>query len=335
MDDKAEIIQFAKDYSIKHDLYALLNVSPDTPSNDIHRAWRKASLKHHPDKAKNFDPELWQLYERARDVLVTAEARAVYDGARAASLKREQERAAMDAKRRRAIEDLERREFEASEARAGRFVAPRTSNGTAGRNEMSEAERRNLMERGNKRRADRQRMMAEAEARDQERERERVRLEKEQQKGKEMEDAREKPTKQPPFSFGSPKHPPPATEINVDQHPPAPDGDGYDEREAELERRLQEVRKRKADKEARRAAKKGKKNDGTEEPRPVPTPEPAPSRSTTTSSKPINVAPVPPGKTSFAPIMARLRAAQAEKDRKKAEAEAAATTGTAATAAHQ
>ena len=70
-DKKSELLQYAREYATANkDLYELLSVSADAAQPEVHRAWRKASLKHHPDKAKNFDPEIWQLLERARDVLL-------------------------------------------------------------------------------------------------------------------------------------------------------------------------------------------------------------------------------------------------------------------------
>ncbi|RYC54887.1 hypothetical protein CHU98_g11319 [Xylaria longipes] len=75
-DKKSELLQYAREYAAAgKDLYELLSVSADAAQPEVHRAWRKASLKHHPDKAKHFDPEIWQLFERARDVLSPIGAR--------------------------------------------------------------------------------------------------------------------------------------------------------------------------------------------------------------------------------------------------------------------
>lgn len=108
----AELLQFAQDYSSKNvDLYDLLGVDALTPKEDIHRAWRKRSLKYHPDKAgDNFDAEKWQLFERARDILSDPAARAAYDNAIKAALLRKQERQVMDKKRKDLVDDLEARE---------------------------------------------------------------------------------------------------------------------------------------------------------------------------------------------------------------------------------
>ncbi|RSL97925.1 hypothetical protein CDV31_012824 [Fusarium ambrosium] len=108
----ADLLQYAQEYASKDvDIYDLLGVDALTPKEDIHRAWRKRSLKYHPDKAgDNFDAEKWQLFERARDVLSDPAARAAYDGAIKAALLRKQEREAMDKQRKHFVDDLEARE---------------------------------------------------------------------------------------------------------------------------------------------------------------------------------------------------------------------------------
>ncbi|KAF7542679.1 hypothetical protein G7Z17_g11370 [Cylindrodendrum hubeiense] len=113
MDSKAaDLLQYAQEYSSKDiDLYDLLGIDALTPKADIHRAWRKRSLKYHPDQARdNFDSEKWQLFERARDVLSDPDARAAYDNAIKAGLLRKQEREAMDNQRKHFVDDLEARE---------------------------------------------------------------------------------------------------------------------------------------------------------------------------------------------------------------------------------
>lgn len=113
MDSKAaDFLQFAQEYASKNvDLYELLGVDALTPKEDIHRAWRKRSLKYHPDKAgDNFDANKWELFERARDILSEPTARAAYDNAIKATLLRKQEREAMDNKRKALVDDLEARE---------------------------------------------------------------------------------------------------------------------------------------------------------------------------------------------------------------------------------
>lgn len=163
----AELLAHAREFaSSGTDLYALLGVDATTSKADVHRAWRKASLKYHPDKAGDrFDPEKWQQFERARDVLADPPAREEYDAQRSADLIREQARMAMDDKKRRMVEDLEARE------KAGRD-AQRQGGETAadgGENAMSEAERRKTAEAGRRRVEERQRLMREAEEREKQR----------------------------------------------------------------------------------------------------------------------------------------------------------------------
>lgn len=108
-DDNKDLLRFAAEYAEKQvDLYDLLGVDALTSKDDIRRAWRKRSLKYHPDKAgDNFDPEKWELFERARDILGDDNARATYDAAMKAKLLRKQEREAMDKERKRFADDLE------------------------------------------------------------------------------------------------------------------------------------------------------------------------------------------------------------------------------------
>lgn len=118
-EDKKDVVRFASEYAEQDvGLYQLLGVDAITPKEDIHRAWRKRSLKYHPDKAGNqFDAAKWELFERARDVLSDPDARAVYDRAIKAKLLRKHEREAMDREHRRFADDLEAREQAAARLR--------------------------------------------------------------------------------------------------------------------------------------------------------------------------------------------------------------------------
>ncbi|KAL6908742.1 hypothetical protein GGI43DRAFT_154418 [Trichoderma evansii] len=111
-DDKADLLRFANEYADKNiDLYELLGVDALTSKEDIRRAWRKASLKYHPDKrGEDFDASKWELFERARDILSDADARAAYDQSLKAKLLRKQEREAMDKEHKKFADDLEARE---------------------------------------------------------------------------------------------------------------------------------------------------------------------------------------------------------------------------------
>ena len=97
------------------DIYGLLSLPPTAQPSDFDRAWRKAALKYHPDKA---GPEFRETFERAEkgyQVLKDPELRALYDSTRAAREQARQREAAFDAQRRTFKEKLNR-----SEKAAGR-----------------------------------------------------------------------------------------------------------------------------------------------------------------------------------------------------------------------
>ncbi|KAI1367216.1 hypothetical protein F5Y08DRAFT_299170 [Xylaria arbuscula] len=161
--NKSERLQYAREYAKENkDLYALLALSSpdDAKSSDVvQRAWRKASLKHHPDKAKVFDPEIWQLLERARDVLKDAEARAVYDAGRAAALREQKRREAQSKEKRAMYEDLLARE------QAGADMMNKKRK-VGGEGTWTEAKKRAHRETGAGWLEERRRMREEAEARE-------------------------------------------------------------------------------------------------------------------------------------------------------------------------
>ncbi|KAL3964572.1 hypothetical protein ACCO45_001576 [Purpureocillium lilacinum] len=128
-DDNRDLLRFAAEYADQDvDLYELLGVDALTTKEDIHRAWRKRSLKYHPDKAgADFDAAKWELFERARDVLADPPARAAYDSASAAKLLRRQERQAMDQERKRFADDLEAAEKAAARARSDKAQKERAA----------------------------------------------------------------------------------------------------------------------------------------------------------------------------------------------------------------
>ncbi|KAI0013898.1 DnaJ-domain-containing protein [Xylariaceae sp. FL0662B] len=339
--ENSDLLTYAREFAKTQDLYALLGVEADTSSKDIHRAWRKSSLKYHPDKAGT-NPEAeekWHLFEHARDVLMDAAARELYDKERSAALLRDQQRRAMDAKRRQMVEDLEARERGVKRPRAGADQA---------KNAMSDTERRRLAEAGRRRMEERQRLMREAE----ERERERQRTNREQQQ-EEQEAGRQKKKKTEPRrtpDVGSAE-----SKIDIEPDAAADQGDAYDDRIADIERRLQEARQRKAAKKARKSGVVPEASNGVETPEEVqattPTKHPgaselnadekkgtnksfsfsAPSNPATSATAAPPAAGAPRAKGDFSSTMARLRAAQAAKEaRKKAEEAAAAAAATAA-----
>jgi DnaJ family protein C protein 17 len=118
-DDNKDLLRLAAEYADQNvDLYDMLGVDALTSKEDIHRAWRKRSLKYHPDKAgDNFDAAKWELFERARDILADPNARGAYDQSMKAKLLRKQEREAMDKERQKFADDLEARENAARKLR--------------------------------------------------------------------------------------------------------------------------------------------------------------------------------------------------------------------------
>jgi DnaJ family protein C protein 17 len=133
------------------DFYALLGLehSNFSPSN-LRRAYRKTSLKYHPDKlGADFDPEKYELFQAAYGVLESEELKAKYDGHRQAKLQKQRANELFEGKRRAMKEDLEARE-------KGGLGVKRSRE-----EEEGEMEMRRLAEEGRKRRAERERVMKE------------------------------------------------------------------------------------------------------------------------------------------------------------------------------
>ncbi|KAK7936662.1 uncharacterized protein PG986_015100 [Apiospora aurea] len=228
--EKSELLALAREYAKTEDLFDLLGIDALKAEDqaEVRRAWRKASLKYHPDKVggpsgDGFNDTMkakWELLERAREILSDPATREAYNSARSAILIREQQRAAMDAKKRAMIEDLEAREN-------GTAVKRKRDDGKVAE---TEAEKQAAMERGRKRREERQRLMREAE------ERERLRNPTIVQEQK------------------APAHPqqPPQGESGESKPTASEPDDQYDSRIADIEKRLEEVRQRKAAKKARK-----------------------------------------------------------------------------------
>lgn len=157
----AELLAAAKDAAARGlDYYALLGIDPssDTITREtVQRAWRKRSLKYHPDQAKaNFDRDKWEEFGLARDILASEEARAAYDGARSAALQKAKEKEAMNARQRRFVEELEEAE--------GR--SKRQSEEAGARREEEERERAVKTAEGRRIVEERQRLVREAEERE-------------------------------------------------------------------------------------------------------------------------------------------------------------------------
>jgi DnaJ family protein C protein 17 len=108
--DLEEIAKTATD-----DFYALLGVTTfDVEDSEIKRAYRKASVKVHPDKNPD-DADAADKFIRlgiARDILLDAKLKTEYDRQRQRKREKALQDELLDGKRRRMKEDLERRERE-------------------------------------------------------------------------------------------------------------------------------------------------------------------------------------------------------------------------------
>lgn len=125
--EKTELLALARAYATTEDLFDLLGIDALDAEDEaqVRRAWRKASLKYHPDKVggptgAGFDDKMkakWELLERAREILSDPKAREVYVSARGAAKLQEEKKAAMNAKQREMLERLETAEKAGREAK--------------------------------------------------------------------------------------------------------------------------------------------------------------------------------------------------------------------------
>ncbi|CAG8976211.1 hypothetical protein HYALB_00011142 [Hymenoscyphus albidus] len=136
------------------DFYDLLGLTfEDCSPSTLRRAYRKTALKYHPDKVgTSFDPEKYELFQAANDILSDPELKSKYDNHRNARVQRQRANELFEGKRRQMKEDLEARE------RGGVSAGMKRQREEEG--EMGQ-ELRRLAEEGRKRRAARQSMMAE------------------------------------------------------------------------------------------------------------------------------------------------------------------------------
>ncbi|KAK4138275.1 hypothetical protein BT67DRAFT_437599 [Trichocladium antarcticum] len=309
---ESDMIAYGRDAASRGvDLFALLATDATASEADIRKAFRRKALTAHPDKTGDaYDPALYEGLERARDVLLTPAAREAYDTGMRAVLQKKMQLEQMSSKRRQLVEDLERREEEAKRAKTG-TDSPRQLDPVFAA----------MAARGKAKMAEMKRQREAAEVRE--------RIAKEKEAGP----AATNTTSQDPKSHrGTPQ--------NAQPTPPAT-GDDYDERIADLERRIQEKQLRKAEKKAKKAAAPlVPPSLGRETPHNPPPPPGASGTqadetksSAAASSAPPAAAPAgdpPKASDRFASTFARLRAAQAKKDeekRRRAEEEARAANG--------
>lgn len=94
------------------DFYALLGLTLESVSaSELRRAYRKTALKYHPDKVgKDFDPDKYELFQAANEVLSDPSLKEKYDAHRNAKLQKQRANDLFEGKRRAMKEDLEARE---------------------------------------------------------------------------------------------------------------------------------------------------------------------------------------------------------------------------------
>ncbi|XP_062502624.1 dnaJ homolog subfamily C member 17-like [Corticium candelabrum] len=96
------------------DFYSFLEVDSSCTEKEITKAYRKRALQCHPDKNPDNPAaaEKFQKLSRIYEILSDTVAKAVYDNLRKARRKQKERNEALDAKRRKIKEDLERREHQ-------------------------------------------------------------------------------------------------------------------------------------------------------------------------------------------------------------------------------
>ncbi|KAK3357156.1 hypothetical protein B0T25DRAFT_538411 [Lasiosphaeria hispida] len=311
---ETDLITYARDAAAKgDDLFLLLSTDATASESDIRRAFKRKALTAHPDKAGDaYDPALYERLERARDVLCSPAAREAYNSGMSAIRQKKLQLDQMSERRRKLVEDLERREQAAKRAKMGEGQVQA----------QRDPEREAMAARGRAKMEERQRLMREAE----ERESRAQRVKKDDERAKEHAEqtARNSTPKSPPTS------PRPGASF-------ADDGaEGLDAREAWLERRIKEKAERRAERARKKAVKSGvplapgseAQNQGATPP-PSSTGAaktdadkipPAAAPASTTSSSSANPAANPSARLSS--TMARLKAAQAKRDEEKRKREA-------------
>ncbi|CAD7704409.1 unnamed protein product [Ostreobium quekettii] len=90
---------------------------PDTPEQEIRKAYRTLALRQHPDKNPEADPAAFLLLNKAYELLSDKDARLAFDDLLRAKAQREERLSHHSEKRRRMMEELEVKERQAAEER--------------------------------------------------------------------------------------------------------------------------------------------------------------------------------------------------------------------------
>jgi len=292
----ADLLAYARDASARgDDLFAILGTDATSSESDIRRAFRKRALTAHPDKAGDaYDPALYERLERARDVLTNPEARKIYDDGIRAILQKKVQLEQMTSRRRKLVEELEQREQEAKRAKmdAANFPVQR------------DPEREAMAARGRAKLEERRRLMREAE-------------ERERLAHTTASNRTESPPAQPPMpesEAGRAASPTAASQVL----PKATTTDDYDERIADIERRIREKEERRAARKAKKAVKKQPSSPPSSFTNYAPEANSCKQPSDIVPSASLSSSAIPQNHNNkFAATMERLKAAQARRNEEK------------------
>ncbi|KAI8074641.1 DnaJ domain-containing protein [Gongronella butleri] len=146
------------------DLYLLLGVEITSSDAHIKKAYRKMSLRYHPDKCPGDEKAaaMFDKLTKARDVLLDTAKRTDYDKQYRAKLERRKKQQEMDSKRRKAQEELEAMENQAKKAKMEQTQAEQQYNAEMARlreqREMKRREDEEHLERERRRRQEAERV---------------------------------------------------------------------------------------------------------------------------------------------------------------------------------